>query len=70
MNAPISLLRAGQTLTLQTSTFTIEGEQTVQAIVDPFGSVPEADKTNNTVQVVLAAIETATPTPGTQAEIR
>jgi hypothetical protein len=63
MSAPIPSLRIGQTLTLQTSTFTISGEETIQAIVDPFGSVPEADKTNNSTQVVLAAPVTATPTP-------
>jgi hypothetical protein len=67
MNAPLVSLRVGQTLTLQTSTFLISGEETIQAIVDPFGSVPEVDKTNNTTQVVLAAPLTPTPTPGVQA---
>jgi hypothetical protein len=62
MSAAIPFLRIGQTLTLETSTFQISGEETIQAIVDPFGSVNEADKSNNTMQVVLAAQVTPTST--------
>jgi SH3 domain-containing protein/CARDB protein len=64
ISAPIGSLRIGQTLTLQTSTFQISGEETIQAIVDPFSSVPDVDRTNNTMQVVLAAPPTP-PTPTT-----
>jgi hypothetical protein len=62
MSATPSIFRAGQTLTLETSTFRVTGEQTIQAIVDPLGSVPDSDKSNNTTQVVLALPPTPTPT--------
>lgn len=61
MNAPVPAFRAGATLTLETTVFRIAGEQTIQAIVDPFGTVPEADRSNNSTQVVLAAPVTPTP---------
>jgi hypothetical protein len=63
MSAPLPSLRVGQTITLETSTFEITGEETIQAIVDPFGSISEADRTNNTMQVVLAAPVSPTRTP-------
>lgn len=58
-------MRVGSTLTLESQTFTISGEETIQAIVDPFGAVPEVDRSNNQLQVVLAVpvAPTLTPTP-------
>jgi hypothetical protein len=61
---PIPRLRVGETLTVETASFEVAGEQTIVAMVDPFGSVPELDRTNNTLQVVLAVPLPATQTPG------
>jgi hypothetical protein len=68
ISTPLSILRVGQTLTVQTTTFLITGEEMIQATVDPFSSVPESDRTNNTMQVVLAAPLPPTPTPTTPSD--
>ena len=62
ISAPIPFLRVGATTTLETSAFTVSGEETIQATVDPFGSIQEVDRSNNTLQVVLAAPATPTAT--------
>jgi hypothetical protein len=65
VSAAVPSVRVGSTVTLETGTFRVSGEEAIQAIVDPFGSVPEVDRTNNLLQITLAAPPpTSTPTPG------
>ncbi len=68
ISSVIPVFRVGSTLTLETSSFLISGVEIIQAIVDPFQSVPEADRTNNQVQVELAVPVTPTATPTPQGE--
>jgi hypothetical protein len=59
----VSALRAGSTFVVQTQTFKIERETTVQVVVDPSGSIQDADRGNNTLTVTLSPPPTATPPP-------
>jgi hypothetical protein len=63
ITTPRVSLRAGQTLTVQTEVFRVVGEEEVVATVDPFGTLREADRANNTLQVTLVQPRTPTPTP-------
>jgi hypothetical protein len=64
ISANVPIVRVGSTVTLETGSFRVTGEEAVQAIVDPFGSVPEVDRTNNLLQITLAAPPaTSTPVP-------
>lgn len=57
-------LVAGATLTLTTSTFTLDAEpENVQVLVDPSSTLDDPDRGNNVTTVVLSRPE-ATPTPG------
>jgi hypothetical protein len=58
----VQSLRVGATTTVETSSFMVESQETVQAIVDPLGGVPEAERSNNLTQVVLTVPPTLTPT--------
>jgi hypothetical protein len=63
ISTPLVTLRVGQTMTLQTQTFRVEGEQEVIADVDPFETIPEINERNNTLQATLAPPITPTATP-------
>ncbi|HXH22310.1 MAG TPA: SH3 domain-containing protein [Dehalococcoidia bacterium] len=66
LSLAIPFLRVGATATLQTTSLHVTGEEVYQAIVDPFGSAPDVDRTNNSFQVTLVAptpTPTVTPTP-------
>ncbi len=60
--SPVITLKVGGTLTLQSQTFRVTSEEEIQAIVDPFGSVRENDRSNNLLQSVLAPLRLATST--------
>jgi hypothetical protein len=59
----VSSLRAGSTFVVQTQSFRVERETSVQVTVDPSGSVQDSDRGNNTLTVTLSPPPTATPQP-------
>jgi hypothetical protein len=56
-----STLRAGSTFVVQTSTFKIDRETSVQVTVDPSGNIQDGDRGNNSLTVTLSPPPTATP---------
>lgn len=59
----VSALRAGSTFVVQTQSFRIERETSIQVIVDPSGSIQDGDRGNNTLTVTLSPPPTSTPIP-------
>ena len=57
----VSNLRAGSTFVVQTQSFKIERESTIQVTVDPSGSIQDSDRSNNSLTVTLSPPPTATP---------
>ena len=47
-------LAAGQAITVQTSGFTVPAEMTVTVTADPAFSIRDADRSNNSVSIVLS----------------
>jgi hypothetical protein len=56
-----SSLRAGSTFVVQTSTFKIERETSIQVTVDPSGNIQDGDRGNNSLTVTLSPPPTPTP---------
>lgn len=56
-------LRAGDSTSLESTTFTVTEPTTVTAVVDPSSSSPDASRTNNAMTVQLAPPAGPTPTP-------
>jgi len=56
-------LRAGDSTTLQSTTFVVLEPTTVTAIVDPSASIPDANRNNNALTVDLGPPAPPTPTP-------
>ncbi len=54
LSLQVASLPVGGVVTLQSSTFRIDRETDVQAIVDPFGNVTDPDRSNNQITVTLA----------------
>jgi len=57
-----STLRAGSTFVVQTQSFKVDRETSIQVTVDPAGSIQDADRGNNSLTVTLSPPPTATPT--------
>jgi len=57
----VSSLRAGSTFVVQTQSFKVERETTVQVTVDPSGSIQDGDRGNNSLTVTLSPPPTSTP---------
>ena len=58
-----STLRSGATFVVQTSSFRVDRELSVQVTVDPSGSIQDSDRGNNTLTVTLSPPPTPTPPP-------
>jgi uncharacterized protein YraI len=56
-----STLRAGSTFVVQTQSFKVERETSIQVTVDPAGSIQDGDRGNNSLTVTLSPPPTATP---------
>jgi hypothetical protein len=57
-------LVVGESIQLTTRVFRVNGEAEITALVDPYGAVADADRSNNSMSVVLSNAEpTPTPTP-------
>ena len=55
-------LRAGTTITVQTSTFRVERETALEVMIDPFATLNDHDRSNNSRRVTLSPPPTPTPT--------
>lgn len=58
----LGTLNPGETTTLTTTTFRVGEEAEVQAVVDPYGSAPDTNRTNNMLSATLAPAPTPRPT--------
>jgi hypothetical protein len=56
-------LPPGNSIVVQSDSFRLEGEETVQVAVDPMGAIPESDESNNLLQLVLEPPPVGAPTP-------
>jgi hypothetical protein len=59
-----SNLRAGATFVVQTQTFRVDRELSIQVTVDPSGSITDGDRGNNSLTVTLSPPPTPTPSNG------
>src|SRR4029078_10941036 len=57
----LSSLRAGSPFVVQTQSFKVERETTVQVTVDPSGSIQEGGRGNNSLTLTLSPPPTSTP---------
>jgi hypothetical protein len=57
----VSSLRAGSTFVVQTQSFKVDRESSIQVTVDPSGSIQDADRSNNSLNVTLSPPPTSTP---------
>lgn len=62
LSTGVRTLGVGETVTLSTTTFRLNDEAEVQAIVDPYGAAPDANRGNNTISATLAPPATPRPT--------
>jgi hypothetical protein len=60
--APAGSLKAGATITVQTASFRVVQTQEVIAVADPYATINDPDRSNNTLQVTLSPPRTPTPT--------
>ena len=61
--SPPTRLAVGDSITLETTRFTVPAPRAIQATVDPFSSGPDADRSNNFLQLTLSPPPTPTRTP-------
>jgi hypothetical protein len=61
LRASSESLAVGQTVTLATSGFVVDREKQVFATVDPGQSIPDRDRSNNSLSATLAPPPTPTP---------
>jgi len=64
LSAPVTILRAGASVTLQTSTFRVTSAEEVMATVDPFGAIKESDRSNNSLRALLSPGQPAVQSEG------
>jgi hypothetical protein len=57
----VSSLRAGSTFVVQTQSFKVERESSIQVTVDPSGNIQDGDRGNNSLTVTLSPPPTNTP---------
>ncbi len=63
LSTQVATLPVGGTITLTSTTFRVDRETDVQAIVDPFGNVNDPDRSNNQTNVTLAPAPGSVTTP-------
>jgi hypothetical protein len=61
--APAGTLKVGATITVQTANFRVLQAQEVVAVADPYATINDPDRSNNTLQVTLSPPRTPTPIP-------
>ena len=61
--APPGTLKAGGSISVQTANFRVVQTQEIVAVADPYATITDPDRSNNTLQITLSPPRTATPVP-------